>query len=201
MAAVNFFKVSGVPANEYLQNNSLYFVYNSENTFVDFYLTGSDAATYGAHNVSNTAAVNALIDSKLTSFTNLKIVSNIEARDALTLTSSSFVLVADATDDSTVKSGAALYVYDAGTGYYTKVTEYESLDILDLFENKAVLDKFSEDDGSVNAEAAGTVLYDGRPLELANRTQVDKIGEDTDGNLTYNGSPVNAVTNWSAIEW
>lgn len=59
----------------------------------------------------------------------VEFAANIEDRDSLTLTKSTFVYVADATSDETVSAGAAMYLYDFATTTWHKVTEYESLDL------------------------------------------------------------------------
>ena len=55
--------------------------------------------------------------------------ANIAARDALSLTKSTFVYVEDATADVTVTLGAAMYLYNIVDTSWHKVTEYESLDV------------------------------------------------------------------------
>ncbi len=68
--------------------------------------------------------------------------ANIAARDALVLTKTSFVMVADATGDATVNSGAALYFYNKVGSTYTKIAEYESMDL--TIPNLNILADFSD---------------------------------------------------------
>ena len=84
-------------------------------------------------------------------------VANITARDALPATGEErkgLVFVIDASDDSTVDSGAATYVWNAaansGTGEWIKVSEEESLD----------LDIDALTPSHDNVQAAGAVMYD-----------------------------------------
>ena len=83
--------------------------------------------------------------------------ANIAARDALVLTKSSFVMVADATGDTTVKLGAALYFFNVADSSWTKVSEYESQDV--VIPNKELIEKFSIINGQLAYEGVvvGTV--------------------------------------------
>lgn len=77
--------------------------------------------------------------------------ADIAARDALTLTKNTFVMVADATADATVDTGAALYFYNLATTSYVKVAEYENMD---LFPNQAVLQGLSDVGGQLYYKGA-----------------------------------------------
>jgi len=80
--------------------------------------------------------------------------ATIAARDALVLSKSSFVFVADATGDSTVAAGSALYFYNKVANNYTKVAEYESMDV--TIPNKGILEDLSD--------VAGVLNYKGTPI-------------------------------------
>lgn len=60
-----------------------------------------------------------------------KIYSTISARDAdaATYTQNEICFVTDASSDSTVTSGAALYVWNDTSSTFTKISEFESLDV------------------------------------------------------------------------
>lgn len=83
--------------------------------------------------------------------------ATIAARDALTLTKNSFVLVADATDDVTVKAGAAMYFYNVSDDSWLKIAEYESLDV--VIPNQTILEQFSDVGGNLayKGKLVGTV--------------------------------------------
>ena len=70
------------------------------------------------------------------------------------LTKSSLIFVVDATGDATVTVGSALYFYDTVGETFTKVSEYESLDL--VIPNKAILQSFSV----VNSR----LYLDGKPI-------------------------------------
>lgn len=111
-----------------------------------------------------TTVVSSDVDSKITAAIGALDLSNsagfaadIAARDALVLTKSSFVFVADASADPTVDAGAALYFYNQPAATYTKVAEYESLDV--VIPNKAILEDLSDVGGKLMYKgiAIGTV--------------------------------------------
>jgi hypothetical protein len=82
-------------------------------------------------------------------------VANITARNALSEEQKkSLAFVIDASDDTTVTSGAAMYGWDASandnTGGWIKIAEVESLDI----------DVSAIECSYTNAQAAGAVMYD-----------------------------------------
>ena len=56
------------------------------------------------------------------------VVADITARDALTPTSGQIAYVVNATGDTTVKAGAASYIYDGVN--WIKIAEFESLDLV-----------------------------------------------------------------------
>lgn len=114
--------------------------------------TKANAAQANAEDYADSAIVTALGNLDLTN--NAHLVANIDARDALqpSLTKSGFVLVVDATDDPTVDVGAALYFYDKVGDAFTKVSEYESLDL----PNMDIVAKLSDIEGVLH--------YDGLPI-------------------------------------
>lgn len=68
---------------------------------------------------------------------------------ALELTKNSFVMVSDATDDPSglVAAGAALYFYNLATTTYTKIAEYENMDV--MIPNLDILADLSDIDGQL----------------------------------------------------
>lgn len=103
-------------------------------------------------NSAITAAIGALDLSN-----SAQIVPTIAARDALVLTKNSFVVVSDATGDATVSVGAAMYFYNIADDSFTKIAEYESMDL--TIPNKAILEQFSDVAGQLKYKGAfvGTV--------------------------------------------
>lgn len=172
-----FFKVAALPAQ--LVANAFYFVDNG--TVAESYLTGNDAV---ARSLGNTSLAQQIADSRVTQaladYNLLEYVDDIAARDALNPQRNVMVLVLDASGDATVSTGAALYAFREADSSWTKLTEYEGLDVTvswadiqgkpassasqiddavskrHAHSNKAVLDKFSE--------VAGKPYYDGEAL-------------------------------------
>ncbi len=65
-----------------------------------------------------------------------------------TLEKNTFVFVNDASGDATVDAGSALYFLDADQSTFTKVYEYEGLDV--QIPNLAILENFSEVGGQLH---------------------------------------------------
>lgn len=125
--------------------------------------------------------VDAAIDARLNNLSSFIIVADIAERDALTWTANGKVYVEDATDDPTVDSGGAEYIYKVATQTYIKATEAESLDmIVDWFniQNRPA-------STPAQIDAAVTVSH-----THANKTELDQLGQDADGDLTYGGEKV-----------
>lgn len=73
--------------------------------------------------------------------------ADIDARNALieNMSKNSFVMVADASADPTVDTGSALYFRNVDTNTWTKVAEYESMDI--IIPNLDILADLGDDGG------------------------------------------------------
>lgn len=128
LSNILFHKVLQLP--ETLESNAFYFVENGE--FADSYITTSGPDPQARQIGRSAAQINSMIDAKLDQHNSLKIVADITERDILAddLNRNIVVLVTDATDDETVDVGAALYAYDAELDTFTKIAEYESMDIV-----------------------------------------------------------------------
>lgn len=186
MPALKFNKVTTLPST--LEADAFYYVENG--TFAESYLTNS-AGT--AKSIGNSAMIEAvvgpLISAALSDIGSLQIVPDIAARDALVLTRNMMVLVTDASGDPTVDSGAALYVYNVNTDAYTKIAEYESMDVVLQWTNIQGRPTSSPSliDDAVTQRHSHT-----------NKTQLDKIGE-TAGVMTYGGVEVGGT--WKSTDW
>ena len=114
----------------------------------------------------------------------VQFAADITARNALTLTKSTFVYVADATADATVAAGAAMYLYDSATTTWHKVTEYESLDI--------VLN-WNSISGKPSSSVADIEDAVNKRHSHSNTAVLDLLTAPS-GQLLYNGAPVGGVT-------
>lgn len=133
--------------------------------------TLASAKTYTDNSIATaTTSINATTDSKIaTAIGNLDLsnsavyAATIAARDALTLTKNSFVMVADATGDATVAAGAALYFYNVDLASFTKVAEYESMDL--TIPNLNILADLSD--------VGGQLYYKGAAIATVHNTAND----------------------------
>lgn len=186
---INFYRETALPG--VLQPSSIYFIANPA-TPNYFELYATDAAGTATKRTPTQADIQSLINSSIAASNNLTIVADIAARNALLpLTVSKWVYVIDATGDTTVTSGGATYLYDpSGAGTWIKAAEAESLDI--TLNWSAIVGKPTSTPAAIDAAVAASHTH-------ANMTQLNKIGEDTGGNLLYNGSL--PATGWTSTNW
>lgn len=138
--------------------------------------------------------VNAAISSAIGSLdmsNSVEFAADIAARDAMTLTKSAFVYVQDATGDATVTAGAAMYLYNLTAETWTKVTEYESMDLVLSWAN--LQDKPTSTVAAIDDAVANAHIHE-------NKAALDLIGVDENGQLTYNGEVVGGVVT-NGNEW
>lgn len=188
MATLKMYRESALPGT--LEANSIYYIAPaSAPDHVEIYVTGNSGSV--VKRVLNEADIQALIDASVGEIGNsLEIVDDIAARDALSLTENTLVLVLDASSDSTVTSSSATYAYRVSDDSWTKISESESMDLVLSWDN--LEDKPSS--SVVDIDDAVTKRH-----THSNKTQLDKIDEDGDGYLTYNGDL--PVTGWSSNNW
>jgi hypothetical protein len=147
----------------------------------------------------------------------VQLYPTIAARDAATLDRNTIVLVTDASADSTVTSGAALYFYDNAGDQFTKVAEFESLDLQLTWSSitgrptsspasidQAVSDSHTHSNkttlDAITSAGSGSIITTAERNNLhshTNKTQLDKIGE-TGGRATYDGDH---IQRWAAVNW
>ena len=187
MAKVNIYRETALPGT--LQANSVYLIAPAGSpNYVEMYVTGTSAAT--VKRIINEDDIQAMISASLAGLSGLDIVADIAARNALTPSNGSMALVLDATGDTSVQTGAAMYVYQLATTTWIKVSEYESMDL--VLEWSAIQNKPT----SAVADIDDAVS---KRHNHSNKTQLDKIGEDGDGLLTYNGLLPKIA--WDSTSW
>ena len=150
--------------------------------------TGAVVATTVSKADVNTAISTAI--GALGMSNSVEFAADIAARDAMTLTKSTFVYVADATGDATVTAGAAMYLYDLTNTTWHKVTEYESLDLELSWDNI---------DGKPNApvgdiDNAVTMSHIHENMDVLDQLSV------SNGKLQYDGADVGGVIS-DGNEW
>lgn len=188
MAALKFRKVTSLPGA--LEADAFYFVVNA--TYSESYVTDSAGV---AKAMGNSAMINALADTRIaaaiSAFNALEIVADIAARNALAIGANRnfMVLVTDATVDGTVASGAALYSFNNATDAFTKLSEYESMDVVVAW--ASITGKPSSSVAAIDAAVAASHTH-------ANMTTLNKLSEDGEG-LLFDGIAIQA--RWAAVNW
>jgi len=130
----------------------------------------------------------ALVDSG--NSTKMVSVANIAERDALDTSNAMQVFVQDASADSSVSGGWASYIWFDNTSSWTKMNEGESLDLVLSYE--ALTGRPAASAAQIDATVAASHTH-------ANKTLLDGLATDGDGNLTVNGEPVRPV--WETVAW
>jgi len=187
MAAVKIYKETALPGT--LQANSVYLIAPAGSpNYVEMYVTGTAGTT--VKRIINEDDIQAMISASLAGLSGLDIVADITARNALTPSNGAMALVLDATGDTSVQSGAAMYVYQLATTTWIKVSEYESMDL--VLEWSAIQNKPTSAVADIDDAVSKRHSH-------ANKTQLDKVGEDGDGLLTYNGLLPKIA--WDSTAW
>lgn len=176
MATIKIHKTTTLPGT--LEGHAVYLVAPAAKpNYVEMYVTNADGSI--ARRVINSDDIQAMIDAAVAGIsTGIEIVADIAARDALTSTNGKYVLVLDASADPTVTSGAASYVWRQATSQWIKLTEYESLDMTITW--AMIQGTPTSTPAAIDAAVANSHTH-------ANMTQLSKVGEDGNGDFTYNG--------------
>ena len=184
---VKFFRETALPAT--FEPGGVYFVSPDPSSgYVEIYTASNDGSA--VRRVVRPQDVQDMITAALGANQNTVVVDDIAARDALAPTAVKFAYVKDATADTSVNSGAALYLFDPAAAAWSKVAEYDNMDVAltwDALQNKPTSTVSAIDDAVTKAHTH------------TNKTQLDKVGEDANGNMTYGGSPV--TTAWASTNW
>lgn len=178
-------QVLALPATP--EPSTLYFVSSTTaGTQAEAYITdvNGDVRDFG-----NTTFINNLVQAAVSSALEIKGAADIAARDLLPTGMNFMVLVADASADPTVNSGAATYFWDDTAATFTKISEMESLDL--VFTWAGITDGPASTPAQVDQAVADSHTH-------ANKAELDKIDEDVDGNPRYDGD---AFVLWSETAW
>lgn len=188
MTAYRVYKETALPGS--LTPHSIYLVAPAARPdYVELYVTGASAST--VKRVIDHATVQAMIDSAIAAGSGgTVIVDTIAQRNSLTPQNAQTVLVIDASADPTVTTGAASYVWRASASTWIKIAEAESMDVVQTWaaiQGRPTSPVASIDDAVTKRHAH------------TNKTQIDKIGEDAQGNLTYGGALPHI--GWDSAAW
>jgi hypothetical protein len=188
MADFRIYKETTLPGT--LQPHSMYIVAPaSDASLCEIYVTNADASTPHRH-VLRKSEIQAMIDDSIAAAGSLTIVADIAVRNALTPSGPVYVYVQDASADATVTSGGATYLYNTTGPAWIKTSEAESMDV------SLAWSSISGGPTSTPAQidAAVTASH-----SHANKTELDQLGQNGAGQLTYNG--VQVKTEWSSTGW
>lgn len=172
-----------------LDPHTLYFLRSAESPLLDIYLTNSDATDI--RHILTKADISSLITTNLQSYSFIEVVADITARNALNPTKNTLVLVLNATGDVTVASGSALYVWVQANTSWSKISEFESLDVTLTW--ASLTDKPTSSVANIDDAVAKRHTH-------SNTAVLDLLGVDGQGQLTYNGNNIGLVLTETA-EW
>ena len=179
MSLLTIFKEKALPTQ--LVPNAMYLIAPpTKPHYVEIYI--SDVSGSTIKRIPTTEDIQAMINASTGSITpgnKMEVVANIAARDALEPTDDMMVMVIDASDDPTVVTGAATYIYQIATLNWHKISETESMDLVLDWNNiqNRPMSGVLEIDDAVNKRHSH-----------ANLVQLDKISDDGNGNLMYDGA-------------
>ena len=179
-------KVNALPG--VLQPSALYLVKSAETGLLDLYVS-SNNGTEARHIISK-AEIQSLVNTAVAGASNIFVVADIAARDALTPTVVTQAIVVDATGDTSVQSGSATYVYNPVGDAWQKIAEHESMDVVLQWAN------IQGRPSSTVAEIDDAVA---KKHSHTNISTLDKLSQDVDGQLTYNGNNLHVYL--SSDQW
>lgn len=171
-------RVLTLPAVEDRTPSTMYVVRGDEADLAEVYFTGNDASEI--RSILDKSAVQSMINSSVTDFTNILVTADITSRAALasTLTRNVMVLVLDASGDATVDAGSAMYMYEHANTTFHKVSEFESLDVTLTWDS--IEGRPTSTPAQIDAAVAATHTH-------ANKALLDGFGTDVAGRLTLGG--------------
>lgn len=188
MAQYNIRRLTALPGSP--SANTIYVINPpGATTYCELYVTGNSGATI--RRLPSDDDILSIVNAAVAAMNLLYIAADITARDALDLDGkgNAFVLVTDASADITVTSGAALYAYNDATKAFSKLSEYESLDLVVKWAD--IQNKPASTVGDIDDAVS-------KRHEHANMTQLGKVGE-AGGRLTYDGAI--PTIDWTEATW
>lgn len=184
MSTFQIFKETALPGT--LAANAIYLVTSNNSNYVEVYVTNS--AGSASRRVPTVEDIDALITAAISGINAIEVVSTISARNSLNPDSNTQVLVLDASADSSVTSGAATYVWDQSNTSWVKISEAESLDVVVNWAN--IQGKPSSSSSAIDTAVNNAHTH-------ANKSQLDKVGQDAEGFGTYDGTSLVVTKNLS----
>lgn len=181
MSVIRFAKVSVLPAT--LEASTLYMVapVGAAADDLEIYVSSNDGTS--VRHIPTLTEINSLISTAVNSYSTAVVVDDIVERNELDPGVVTIALVLDATADVTVASGAATYVYNPATTSWTKIAEYESLDVTLQWAN--IQGKPTSSSAAIDQAVADSHTHSNKPT-------LDLLAVDADDELTYKGLNVAA---------
>lgn len=177
MAKISIERVIQLP--EQLASSTIYVVKGADSSIAELYFTSTDGQEL--RHLINKDDINTLIASQISDFNNLLLTSDIPSRDALELSRNILVFVQDATGDTSVSSGAALYFFDASESDFIKVSQYDTSGVVlewSLIDNRPASSVEAIDDSVSKSH------------NHSNSDVLNLLGQNEDGDLTFNGKTI-----------
>lgn len=178
MSVMRIRKVTVLPSS--YEPSTVYLVTTTNPLFFKLYVSSSDGSS--VRRLPDMDDIQSWIASAMGGYYTALIVANIAARDALTLTTNTQVLVLDATGDTSVASGAATYVYDVASHTWIKISEANNLEVIQQWNN--IVGRPSSTPADIDEAVSQTHTH-------ANKAIIDLLG-DVSGSLSYKGEPIRA---------
>ncbi len=183
---IKFAKVNVLPVT--FEPSTVYLVKDADEAFAKMFI--SNAAGTAVRRLPNRDDIQAMVNQAVAGASNIFVVADIAARDALAPTVVTQAIVVDATDDTSVALGSATYVYDPVGDAWSKIAEHESMDVVLKWAN------IQGRPSSTVAEIDDAVA---KKHAHANLTTLDKFAQDGDGQPTYNGKNLHVYL--SSDQW
>jgi hypothetical protein len=179
-------KVNALPGT--LEPSTMYMVKSGVTGLMDIYVSSNDGTE--ARHIISRSEIQAMVNESVASTSHIYVVADIAARNALAPEVVTQALVIDATSDTSVIAGAATYVFDPALTTWTKISEHESMDVVLTWAS------IQNRPNSTVVEIDDAV---GKRHVHANSALLDKVGEDANGLMTYNGASLHAYL--SSDQW
>ena len=188
MANYSVFKETVLPGA--LIANAIYLIAPAADpTLLEVYVTSNDGLA--VRHTPTKSEIDGWISAAIIAAGNARIsvVADITARDAIaTPNEGDEAWVTDASADATVAAGAAKYIWDGAA--WLKVSEAESMDVTINWTD--VVGGPTSTPTQIDTAVTNTHTH-------ANKTELDKFGEDGDGDPTYNGAFIR--TSFDSTAW
>lgn len=185
MSTYRVHKVTAVPAT--FAANDVFFVGPASSPdFMEIYVANSAGDQLRRLITANDVALQ--ISTAIDALDSTVVVADIDERDALAI--SGEVIVVDASADPTVDSGGAKYYANTAKDAWIKLSETESMDVVLAW--ASITGGPSSSPALIDAAVVAAHTH-------ANKSELDKIAQDAEGNILYDGEL--PASGWSTEAW